>query len=134
MRPVVVDASVWVAALDPKDSFHEESRDFLRRLVRERTPVMVPSLARLEVACAVARKLRDGAKARRLAEAGFEAVSAAVVPLDDLLMAEALDVGTRLLLRGADSVYAAVAERVGADLVSWDEEHRTRAGARAPEG
>lgn len=49
-----------------------------------------------------------------------------------MLLRQAISIGPRLLLRGADALYAATAVLYSADLVSWDNELVQRAGAVTP--
>lgn len=91
MTPVVVDASVWVAAVDCHDPSHVAARDYLRQLAHGNVVVVVPMHARVEVAGALAR-------------------------------------------RAADALYAAVASREGATLITLDREMIERANGVRPEG
>jgi predicted nucleic acid-binding protein len=54
------------------------------------------------------------------------------VPLDERFLSQAIQVGTRALLRGADAIYAAAAILHTAGLVSWDAQLIRRAGALTP--
>jgi len=132
MKPVVLDASVVLAATEVADVFHAESRRFLEFLVTRGVPVRVPAFGLTEIACALARRLRDPVKARSLAIRGLAAVRAVEVPVDAAFLAHATLIGTRDFLRGADALYAAAAEVSGGVLVSWDGEHRSRAKALSP--
>lgn len=132
MKPVVLDASVLVAAADLADAFHAASRSFLLELVGRDVEVVVPAFAVTEIACALARRLRDPVNARRLAIGGLSAVGAREMPMDAAFLAHATLGGTRDFLRGADALYAAAAGLAGGVLVSWDGEHRERAGAVTP--
>ena len=53
-----------------------------------------------------------------------------LVPVDGRLGLLASDLAIDLKLRGADAVYAAVALQLQIPLVSWDGEHKERAGGR----
>lgn len=132
MTPVVLDASVVIAAAEPKDAFHAESRRFLEIVITRGVPVHLPAFGLTEIACALARRLRDPVLARTLAIRGLAAVRAVEVPVDAAFLAQATLSGTRDFLRGADALYAAAAERTDGVLVSWDGEHRSRAGALTP--
>ncbi len=66
---LVIDASVWAAAADAADALAGPSRAFLATVAERRLPVSLPAIARLDVACALARRLRDPARGRALAEA-----------------------------------------------------------------
>jgi predicted nucleic acid-binding protein len=60
---MVLDASVWVAALIKKEQHHAESALFLSRLLQDRRTASVPILVLAEVAGAIARQSRDAARA-----------------------------------------------------------------------
>ena len=133
MSAVVVDASVWVAAQDPVDPFCARSRVFLSHTVATGIVVHVPAFARVEVACALARKLRDSLSAERLANLLFQTSGAREHPMNGELLAKTLSVGITKFLRGADALYSATAELAACELVSWDNEHLRRAGAFTPD-
>lgn len=132
MVTVVVDASVWVSAADPSDRFHKESRRFLEAIVRRQPRFLLPAIARLEVACALARRLGDGERALALTAAIFSTPLIQHKGLDRKLMETALDRGIRLQLKGADALYAAVSHLAGCKLISWDRDLVDRAGAIRP--
>ncbi len=133
MRRVTVDASVWIAAQDQTDPFCAQSRLFFRHALLAGTVIQVPTFARLEVACALARKLRNPTQGERLANLVFQAAGAKEHPVDSMLLAKALALGTTKFLLGADAVYFATAEIAGCGLVSWDKDHLQRAGALTPD-
>lgn len=132
MTDLTVDASVWVAAADPRDAFHAESETFLAAIEPQGLRVVVPAFTRIEVACALARKLQSPAQGRRLSEQVMALSVIVYVPVDDNLLQEAWRTGTDQRLRGADALYAATAQMSGAQLISWDNELVERAGAITP--
>ena len=115
MSAVTVDASVWVAAQDPADPFCAASRLFFRHALAAGAIIHVPAFARVETACALARKLRNPVQAERLANIVFKTAGAKEHPVNTALLAKALSVGTTRFLRGADALYAATAEIAGGD-------------------
>jgi len=132
MNAVVLDASVLIAAAEPADCFHSESRTLLTQLVTRRVPITVPAFAVVEIACALARRLGDPVAARTLAIGGLSALRATELPMDSTFLAHATLSGTRQRLRGGDALYAAAAELSGNILISWDSEHRSRSAAMSP--
>jgi predicted nucleic acid-binding protein len=130
---LVVDASVWVSAADASDRFSGASRTFLETLAQRRTRIALPAITRLEVACALARRLRDAPGGQQLAEMLLQSPMIAEEALDGSLLAEAFRHGTESFLRAGDALYAAVARRGGYALVSWDDELIRRANAVTPE-
>jgi predicted nucleic acid-binding protein len=129
---LVVDASVWVGAADASDPSSMDSRAFLSAIAARQTPIALPSIARIEVACALARRLRDTSAAQRLADALLASPMVRERPLDADTVRRAVTLGTRTFLRGADAIYAALTAQLGATLVAWDDELVQRAGAVTP--
>ena len=95
--------------------------------------IHVPTFALVEVACALARKLRDSARGQRLANLILNASAAKQHAVNATLLARSLNIGSSKFLRGADALYVATAEIAGCALVSWDKEHIQRAGAFSPD-
>lgn len=133
MTAVVIDASVWVAAVDPRETGHAAARRFLIDLSERGTTILVPTLMRVEVACALRRRLDDGAAAVAQVAVLLDAPFIVEVALDRERAALAASLGAERRLRGADAVYAALAQAEGATLLSLDGELRERADAIAPE-
>ena len=133
MSGVAVDASVWIAAQDASDPRCIQSRRFFGHATAIGTTIHVPANARIEVACALARKFRNAAKGQRLANLILAAANAKEHPVNSALLARAMSTGTARFLRGADALYAATADLAECDLVSWDSEHLQRAGASTPD-
>lgn len=129
---MVLDASVWVAALIRKEQRHAESALFLSRLVQDRRTASVPVLVLAEVAGAIARQSRDSARA----ETGLRFMRAqdwlSIHPLTESQGEAAAAIAAQRFLRGADAVYAALARQLGTSLVTWDHELLKRAVAMVP--
>jgi predicted nucleic acid-binding protein len=129
---VTVDANVWIAVFDPTDVFHGPSTAFFREVTKRRIPIHGPAFVGVEVACALARRLRDTAVGTHAAaEIGVQPLIR-LAPLDDVLLRLALRLGLQQRLRGADALYSATARFAGAALISWDNELIQRAGALTP--
>lgn len=133
MKPLVVDAGVLVSAADASDAFSAAGRAFLERAAAREAPLHLPAHARLELTCALARRLRRRDVARRLAQRMLRALSVTEHALDAALIEEAIAHGTHGLLRAGDAPYVALAVRLGATLVTWDADLLERAGGVRPE-
>ena len=123
---VTVDASVLVAAGARDDAAGPASAAFLAAVLRAGVPIHQPTLTLVEVSAAIARRTGDAALAR---EAGVRLLALpglALHPLDLELAAEAAAIAGRARLRGADSVYVAIALRHATALVTLDNELLTR--------
>jgi predicted nucleic acid-binding protein len=123
-----LDASVWVNAFDLREPGHEVSRQLLELLSLRRLPVVVPTLALVEVAGAISRTRGDVAGAQTFAQALGSLPNVAVLPLDAPLAERALALAAQHGLRGADAVYAATAAEAGCRLITLDNEQLTRLG------
>jgi len=123
---VTIDASVWVAARFPSEPGHAASSACLHHALGAREPIVLPWLAWVECAAAVARKTGDADLAREAGQRlrGLPAVD--WVPLDETAAAAATALAATCGLRAADAIYAAVARQHDAVLVTLDAELRRR--------
>ena len=115
-----IDASVHVSALNPAEADSATSQSFLARVRRRQIPLFCPTLLLVEVAAAIARAFGDADRAAALAAALRGLPNQTLVPLDETLADLATDLAARARLRGADAVYAAVAQQYGTTLVTLD--------------
>ncbi len=127
-----IDASVHISALNPAEHGSTESQFFLERLRGQSWPVFSPTLLLVEIATSVARAKNDTQSGIAIAQAVRGIPGQVWVPLDDALAEEAARLGAEYRLRGADAVYAAVAKRYGATLVTWDRQQLERLPATLP--
>ena len=133
MNTLVIDAGVWVSAADATDALSQVSRTFLSGVVARELPIALPDFARLEIACALARRLRDAEQGRRLTERMLASPLVTTYSLSRAKLREAVEVGTGSLLRSGDALYAALAEGLDGTLVAWDAELARRAGTLTPQ-
>jgi predicted nucleic acid-binding protein len=124
-----VDASVFLNAFNPYEAGHEASHRFLAGLQEQAVPIIMPLLLLPEVAAAISRGREDEALAREFATALTHLPHLVWVPLDSTLARQAAEVAARYRLRGSDAVYAAVALRFGATLITLDREQLERVEA-----
>jgi predicted nucleic acid-binding protein len=130
---VVVDSNIWVSRLWPTEPYSVTSDRWLQRQARIGTKISIPNLALAEVAGALARRRdnpQDGLDAVNLIVLRFPGIQ--VVPLDETLGHRAIELAARLRLKGPDSVYVALAERLGVPLATWDTDVLARAPAVVP--
>lgn len=123
---VTLDASVAVSASFPAEASFEDSHRLLELLVQDQAMIVVPSLIRPEIAAAVRRSTGDPDEAKALEET-FSALPGVVFKdLDNRVADMAVEIAATAGLRGADAVYAAIARRFDATLITLDSEQRTR--------
>lgn len=123
---LTVDANVFVSAHVRTEAHHADSDQFLNRLVQTAVSLFCPTLVAPETAAAIARSTGDTGLTHAAVSQidGFPYLSLIALTPDRALLAAAVAVVHRL--RGADSVYVAVAQEFGTTLITWDQEMLTR--------
>jgi predicted nucleic acid-binding protein len=129
---LTIDASVHMNALDPGEEGSAESQAFLDQVFGRPWPVFSPTLLLVELAGTAARALDDDARGLAVAQAVHGLPGQVWVPLDEPLAEEAGQVAARFRLRDSDAVYAAVARRNGAILVTRDRQQLERLQGTQP--
>jgi predicted nucleic acid-binding protein len=124
---IVLDASVWVSSLRSQDINHAISLQWSTQWIGGGGAIVVPTLFLAEVGGAVARPPRLPGLGRRAVADAIGEPAFTFVAVDQTLAEAAANHAADLLLRGADSVYVALAERMGIPLVTWDSEQLARA-------
>jgi predicted nucleic acid-binding protein len=127
--PLVIDASVFLNAFNPREAGHETSKEMLARLQANGVPLIAPTLLMPEIAAAIRRGQDNPNLARQFAITLTHLPHLTLVPLDQLLAQQAMDIAALYRLRGSDSVYAAVAQRFACPLVTLDRQQHDRVAA-----
>jgi predicted nucleic acid-binding protein len=117
-----IDASVFIASARTQEPHHTANLDFLDQLQAQQPNVFCPSLALPECSAALARRTGNTALAQRLVSIVKNFIGMRLVTLSIPLAERAAQIAAVRRLRGADSVYVAVAEEFAATLVTWDGE------------
>jgi predicted nucleic acid-binding protein len=125
---LVVDASVWVARLISDDAHHATTSEWLAAFTRSEGQLISPSLMLPEIAGAVSRRTGRQDLALAATKSLQQLGNLQIVRMDDRLISDAADIAARYSLRGADSIYVALARRLSAPLLSFDAEHAARGG------
>jgi len=118
---LVVDASVFVAAVLADEPNHSEAFVFLRTCARQEVARLAPAIIAAEVKGPVTRRTGHPALARQL--------FAAVLPIDAAVGDEAGEIASLQGIKGCDSVYVAIARLLTIPLVTLDREQQDRAPA-----
>jgi predicted nucleic acid-binding protein len=128
-----IDASVHLNALNPAEEGSAASQRFLAAVHQPPSgaaspphTVFSPTLLMVEIAASVARVLDDAERGVQLAWAVRELPSQTWIDLDAPLTEAAAEVAAGRRLRGADAVYATVAQRSGSHLVTLDRQQIDR--------
>ncbi|MDO8750989.1 MAG: type II toxin-antitoxin system VapC family toxin [Dehalococcoidia bacterium] len=131
VEEVVVDASVLVASFLDYEDKHVEALEYIRLLEAGDYLFHLPRLALVETLAAVNRRAQRRSPIYVLrAKAYFEQWQAegkiAFYDMEESRARRAVDVALRDRLRGADAVYAALAEELGLELKTFDQEQSQR--------
>ncbi|MFH2103422.1 MAG: type II toxin-antitoxin system VapC family toxin [Chloroflexota bacterium] len=126
----VLDASVWVSRLVSQDEFHLTVKSWMEMQREAGVQFISPSLLLAEVGGAISRRTGDPELGRRAIGRLENLPGLRLVELDNELIHAAAELAAELGLRGADSVYVAVAHLLNLPLVTFDLEQRQRAAAR----
>ena len=126
---IVVDASVWVARLVSHDVFYEPVKEWMSARIRADDQFLSPSLLLAEIGGAISRRTVPPLGLKAIAQVQ-NLLGLQLVEMENSLLLEAAQLAPELGLRGADSIYVAVAARLDLPLVTLDVDQRERAGKR----
>lgn len=128
MSAAVVDASVWVSRLAPADVHHAASRAWLETHAASGRQFVAPTLALSEIAGAVSRRTGNPKSAHDAVAVITRLPTLRLVSVDSNLAQTAARLAADHALRGADSVYVALALELGLPLITLDHEQLARTG------
>lgn len=129
---LTIDANVFVSSSSIADKSSAESEEFLRRVGQKGLKIYCPTLLLPEIASAIIRPTSDinAAKITLASVENFPNIT--FVPLTEQRSQATVQIALTYRLRGADAVYAAVAQEYGTTLITWDQELLTRGVAAVP--
>ena len=127
----VVDASVWVSRFVVSDIHHGFSYQWLNRSLSAGEEIIGPALLLAELAGAVARVTGDTNLALGVISSLQQLPNSRLVPVDFELARISANLAAELRLRGADSFYVALAQRLSIPLITWDNEQIQRGSSVA---
>jgi predicted nucleic acid-binding protein len=127
-----IDASVFVSAVRAEELYHTISRNFLRHLAEQGWHILCPTLLLPECAAAIARPTGNTELVNEAGSLIESLPGLHMVALELGLARRAAQIAILHRLRGADAVYAAVAEAFNATLITWDAEMLARCPEAVP--
>jgi predicted nucleic acid-binding protein len=129
---IVIDASVWIGALLPIDVNHQSSNRWVNNHISKNIPHYLPTLGLAEVAGSIARRNNSSSEGINALNYIIGLNSIRLIDVDRSLGELAARLASNLRLKGADSVYVAVALQLNIPLLTWDKELLNRANAVIP--
>jgi len=121
-----IDASVLVNSFIEGEEGGKHSRLFMNQVRVEPLVVILPELALPEVASAISRGTGKASSAIEFTEALREVPNFTFVPIDKEISDKAVEFAAKNGVRGADSIYVAVADIFGLVLVTRDKQQIER--------
>jgi predicted nucleic acid-binding protein len=121
----VLDASVWVSRTITTDGNHVAATNWITNHLRAHGTFIAPTLFEVEIAAAISRVTKDkqlaGKEVRQLSRLNARGVIR-LVPTNATIIKTATTLAANHGLRAVDAIYAALAQRVGIPLVTFDQE------------
>jgi predicted nucleic acid-binding protein len=124
---IVLDASLWVSRLVLQDEFHAAVKSWMEKQREADVQFISPTLLLAEVGGAISRRTTNPALGRQAIHQLENLPGLRLVEMDNELIHEAASLAAELGLRGADSVYVAVASQLHLPLATFDVDQRERA-------
>jgi predicted nucleic acid-binding protein len=126
---IVIDASIWVARLVAEDVFYEPVKTWMSARLADNDQFLAPSLLLAEIGGAISRRTMPSLALKAI-EQIQNLPGLQLVEMEDSLLQEAAHLAAQLGLRGADSIYVALAARLDLPLMTLDVDQRERAAKR----
>jgi predicted nucleic acid-binding protein len=123
---IVVDACVWISRYIRADRNHVASGGWLHQHLNAGNRIAALTLLLPEVAGAIARRTGQAAAGEHVSQQLRRLPGVRWIGLGGELGDLAVHLAATLRLRGTDSVYVALADRMRIPLVTWDNEQLTR--------
>src|SRR5215471_14571977 len=124
--PVTIDASVFVSAFPPTEPAHQASKSFMLTVKEQSVPSIVPVLVLPEIAAALSHGQGKPELVKAFVQELLIFPNTTFIDVDETVANLAVDIAANNKLRGSDAVYAAVALRFGAELITLDKEQLDR--------
>jgi predicted nucleic acid-binding protein len=122
----VMDASVFVAMLNPHEPGNTASKAWFQQELLQGKKISAPAILMAEAAAALSRGVGDKAQAHQMIRQLKLSTSIQLYPLSLALAEQAAVIAADYRIRGCDSVYVALAQQLGETLVTWDKEQLQR--------
>lgn len=123
---MVIDASVFMALLYQDEPGHKISRTWFGDALTSGEILSSQVIVLAEVAAAISRSKSDSARANQFVQLLTDGDLITLYPVTFGLAERAAEIAADYKIRGCDAVYVALAEQLGEELVTLDNEQLTR--------
>jgi predicted nucleic acid-binding protein len=125
----VIDASVYVSLINAREATHAGSWTWFQQAKSAQEPISAPVILLAEVAAALSRGVGDPALARQVVQQLLHSKVIELAPVTIVMAERAAAIAAEHRIRGCDAVYIALAEQLGDDLVTLDQQQLERGSA-----
>lgn len=125
----VIDTSVYVALINEDEPGHQPSWVWLRQMRVDGERLVAPAILVAEASAALSRGMGDRQLAHRVIYRLIHSRLIELTPISLALAQRAAEIAADYKIRGCDAVFVALAEQLGEELVTLDNEQLTRSTA-----
>jgi predicted nucleic acid-binding protein len=125
----VIDTSVYVAIVKATEPHHQISRKWFQETKLNGEQISAPVIFLAEVAAAIGRGQDDTELVKKVVQTITDQKLIELFPISFTMAERAAVIAAEQRIRGADALYVALAEHLGDELVTWDEQQRLRGAA-----
>ncbi len=125
----VIDASVYIALINGQESHHASSWAWFKQTQLAGETISAPVILLAELAAGLSRGLGQPALANQVVQQLLQAQLIDLVPISSALAERAAAIAAAYQIRGCDAIYVALAEQLGGELVSLDQQQLERGAA-----
>ncbi len=122
----VIDTSVYVALLNQSEPGYRPSWVWLNQVRAQKQPLFAPVILVAESAAAISRGMGDQLLAHRVIDRLMRSHLITLVAVSSALAERSAEIAADYKIRGCDAVFVALAEQLGEELVTLDNEQLTR--------
>jgi predicted nucleic acid-binding protein len=124
---VVIDSSIFVSFLDPKDIFHNECYPVLEKLLKFEIEALCPSFVLVEVTCVIRRRTNSESLAVSTYKNLVKIPAINWLDFNLEVAQRACMLGAKTGLKAGDVVILHVSEQYGIPLLTKDKEIKQKA-------
>lgn len=125
----VIDASVYIALINAQESYHTSSWGWFQQAQAAGESLAAPAILLAEIAAGLSRGLGSPILAHQVVQQLLQAQLIDLVPITPALAERAAAIAADHQIRGCDAIYLALAEQLGDELVTLDQQQLERGAA-----
>lgn len=125
----IMDASVYIALINAHESDHPAAWAWFQHAQAAGESLAAPAILLSEIAAALSRGLGNPALAHQVVRQLLQSQLIELVPVTPVLAEHAAAIAANHQIRGCDAIYLALAEQLGAELVTLDQQQLERGAA-----